>query len=251
MLNLESVARPDAAYIRTMFDRMASRYDAFTFWMSLGGAGRLRAQALKELKPGDRVLDIACGTGDLSLEASKRVGPDGRVTGLDFSFGMLEVAELRRVKHPERFPAPVTWVCRGAETLPIEHPAGHEDTGSPEQFEWIVSGFALRGLYEHIDRILDGMRASLAPGGRISLLDLTEPRNPVFRSLYKTFFFSYVAFLGALMFGKNYPIAYLPDSSSRFLKADEFTAKLRSHGFQNVSSRSFILGSVTLYSASL
>ncbi len=239
MINLESVPKPDGDYIRTMFDRMARNYDAFTFWMSFGGAKALRSEALKDLKPGDRVLDIACGTGDLALEAARRTGGTGRVIGLDFSSGMLEVAERRRMRDAERIPARLNWVCRGAETLPIEG----------EKFDWVVSGFALRGLYEHIDRILDGIRASLVDGGRVALLDLTEPRNPVLKFLYKTFFYSWVAFLGAVLFGKNYPVAYLPDSSSRFLKASEFTEKLKSKGFRDVSARSFIFGSVTLYRA--
>lgn len=239
MLNLESVRQPDSDYIRSMFDRMAERYDAFTFWMSLGGAKALRAEALKEICPGDRVLDVACGTGDLALEAAGRVGPKGRVVGLDFSSGMIAVAERRRVKKPSLVQTDLSWVCRGAETLPIDG----------QKFDWVVSGFALRGLYENIDRILDGIRESLDAGGRIALLDLTEPRNPVLRFLYKTFFYSWVAFLGASLFGKNYPVAYLPDSSSRFLKASEFTEKLKSRGFRDVTARSFVFGSVTLYRA--
>ena len=239
MLNLESVERPDPAYIRTMFDRMARRYDAFTFWMSFGGAAAMRSEALKELKPGDRVLDIACGTGDLALEAARRTGVKGRVIGLDFSSGMIEVAKIRQARHAARYPAKLDWVCRGAETLPIEG----------ESFDWVVSGFALRGLYEHIDPILDGVRRSLVDGGRIALLDLTEPRHPVLKWLYKTFFYSWVALIGAVLFGKDYPVAYLPDSSSRFLKANEFVEKLKTKGFRDVTARSFILGSVTLYRA--
>jgi ubiquinone/menaquinone biosynthesis C-methylase UbiE len=262
MLNLESVSRPDADYIRTMFDRMARRYDTFTFWMSFGGAARMRAEALKDLRPGDRVLDVACGTGDLALEASRRVGATGRVTGLDFSSGMLEVAELRRKKLGARCPAPIVWVCRGAETLPLLRTEDGADAAglisvsdSADRtsgsfgilFDRVVSGFALRGLYANIDQILDGIRESLVPGGRIALLDLTEPRNAFLRALYKTFFFSYVAFLGAVLFGKDYPVAYLPDSSSRFLKADDFVEKLKARGFTEVTARSFVFGAVTLY----
>lgn len=257
MLNLESVPQPDADYIRTMFDRMARRYDAFTFWMSFGGAARLRAEALKGLRPGERVLDVACGTGDLALEAARRVGASGHVTGLDFSSGMLQVAELRRTKLGGCCPAPITWVCRGAETLPIAGPGGDGPTrgvssagmmtAPAEKFDWVVSGFALRGLYANIDRILDGVRESLEPGGRIALLDLTEPRSAFLRAVYKTFFFSYVAFLGAVLFGKDYPVAYLPDSSSRFLKASDFVEKLKNRGFTDVTARSFVFGAVTLY----
>jgi demethylmenaquinone methyltransferase/2-methoxy-6-polyprenyl-1,4-benzoquinol methylase len=239
LLNLESVPQPDAEYIRAMFDRMAGRYDAFTFWMSAGQAKHMRAAALRDLRPGERVLDVACGTGDLALEAARRTGDAGRVVGLDFSPAMLEVAERRRVRRPAECPARVEWVCQGAETLPL---AG-------EPFDWVVSGFALRGLYEHIDAILTGIRTSLAPGGRIALLDLTEPPNPFFRRLYKVFFFSYVALLGTILFGRRYPVGYLPESSARFTRAAEFIEKLRSHGFGEVKAETFIFGSVTLYRA--
>lgn len=241
MLNLESVPSPDSAYIRSMFDRMAERYDAFTFWMSAGQAKKMRATTLRDLRPGDRVLDLACGTGDLALESAHRAGPTGRVVGLDFSPAMLAVAERRRQRHLPQYPARLDWVCLGAETLPLPG----------ESFDWVVSGFALRGLYQHIDPILEGIRHSLAPGGRIALLDLTEPPQPFFRWLYKAFFFTYVALLGTILFGRQYPVAYLPDSSSRFVGASEFVAKLQAHGFQSVTAQTFILGSVTLYRATL
>jgi demethylmenaquinone methyltransferase/2-methoxy-6-polyprenyl-1,4-benzoquinol methylase len=240
LLNLESVPQPDAKYIHAMFDRMAERYDAFTFWMSWGQAKKMRSAALRDLRPGDRVLDLACGTGDLALEAAHRTGPTGRVVGLDFSSSMLGVAERRRRLRPAEYPAPLEWICQGAETLPLP--------GEP--FDWIVSGFALRGLYQHIDAILEGVRGSLAPGGRISLLDLTEPPHFVFRGLYKAFFFTYVALLGTILFGRKYPVAYLPDSSARFVRTAEFVEKLRHHGFGEVTAETFLLGSVTLYRAS-
>lgn len=237
MIDLTSVPRPDPEYIRSMFDRMARRYDAFTFWMSLGSAARMRAETLSGIRPGDRVLDIACGTGDLALAAARMTGPGGRVVGLDFSPGMLEVARLREERTRSAKDAPVEWVCRGAETLPLDK----------DRFDAAVSGFALRGLYEKIDPILDGIRDSLTDGGRIAFVDLTEPGNGLLKFLYRTFFYSWVALLGVVLFGRNYPIAYLPDSSARFLKAGEFTAKLREKGFRRVSARSFAFGAVTLY----
>lgn len=239
LLNLESIPQPDAEYIRSMFDRMAERYDAFTFWMSWGRAKAMRAAALRDLRPGDRVLDVACGTGDLALDAARRTGVDGQVIGLDFSPAMLAVAERRRQLRSTDYPARLEWLCQGVETLPLP--------GQP--FDWVVSGFALRNLYQHIDSILEGIRESLAPGGRIALLDLTEPPHPFFRRLYKAFFFTYVALLGTLLFGRKYPVAYLPDSSSRFVRAAEFMEKLRQHGFGEVTAETFLFGSVTLYRA--
>src|SRR5690606_17864340 len=104
---------------------------------SLGGAARMRKDALKGLLPGQRVLDVACGTGDLALDAAARVGVNGFVTGLDFAQGMLDVAEHRRTKELNASSASIDWVCQGAEALPLSGP----------KYDWVVSGFALRGLY--------------------------------------------------------------------------------------------------------
>jgi demethylmenaquinone methyltransferase / 2-methoxy-6-polyprenyl-1,4-benzoquinol methylase len=237
-LNFESVGKPDESYIRSMFDRMARRYDTFTFLTGFGQARRWRVKALRHLKPGTAVLDLGCGTGDLALEAARRTGPMGKVVGLDFSSRMLRVAQHKY----DRLAAPkssFTVVCRKAEELPL---AG-------QFFDLVVSGFVLRNLYENIDAILKGVLASLKPGGRIAFLDLTEPRHPVLRALFRVYMMSFVGLYGAALFGKNYPVPYLPDSASRFLKTNEFVAALKSAGFTGVMAHSFMFGAVTLYEA--
>jgi demethylmenaquinone methyltransferase/2-methoxy-6-polyprenyl-1,4-benzoquinol methylase len=237
--NYASPQEPDAAYIRTMFDRMARRYDLFTMLTGFGQAARWRALALAPIRPGMQVLDLGCGTGDLALGALGRVGPSGGVVGLDFSEAMLRTLERKRRRRPADECGTLTLVQGRAEDLPLHG----------RLFDYVVSGFVLRNLYAHIDRILEGVRKSLRPGGEIRFLDLTEPAHPVLRWCFRGYMLSVVGLYGALLFGRNYPIPYLPDSARRFFNAREFTAALVRAGFTRITTRSFLFGSVMLYGA--
>ena len=241
VVNLDSPAQPDAAYIERMFDRMARRYDAFTLLTGFGQAHRWRAAALAELRPGMRVLDLGCGTGDLALQALGRVGASGEVVGLDFSERMLEVAAHKHRKHPQPNAGTLRLVRSRAEDLPL----------ADERFDFIVSGFVLRNLYEHIDGILAGIRASLREGGQIRFLDLTEPDRWPLDAFFRGYLMLFAGAYGAFLFGKDYPIPYLPDSAKRFLRASDFTEKLKDAGFSQVRARSFMFGAVTLYQAGI
>lgn len=230
--------QPDADYIRRMFDSFASRYDIFTFLIGFGQAARLREEVLKGVSGNMRVLDLACGTGDLAIAAAGKVGPGGESVGLDFSEKMLAIADKKHKRldlPPENF----RLVLRDAKDLPLDE----------RPFDLIVSGFAFRNLYENIEKILDGMRRSLKTGGRIAVLDLTEPENPLLAKIFKSYLYFCVGLYGTLLFGKNYPVAYLPDSASRFFRARQFKQALEKTGFKSVRARSFFFGAVTLYEA--
>ena len=235
--NWNAPQKPDQEYIRRMFDGLAGRYDIFTKLTGFGQAGRWRDEALGTLRKDMRILDIACGTGDLALRAAEKTNGDADIVGLDFSENMLKVAERRfeklGLKTQDRF----RLVFKKAEELPLEG----------EIFDLIVSGFALRNLYENIDRILQGAYASLKPGGRVSFLDLTEPAHPFLKKIWRFYMLTFVGFYGTLLFGKKYPVPYLPDSAKRFPPPAEFQAALRRAGFGRVSAKGFLLGSVTLY----
>lgn len=239
-LNLRSVDKPDEIYIRTMFDGMASRYGLFSLLIGFGSTPYLRRECLNAVvRPGSAVLDVACGTGDLTFGAMRLSGPQGDVTGLDFSANMINVARRTLDRVHTAADAPTRFIQAKAEDLPLKD----------KMFDCIVSGFAMRNLYENIEQILAGMYASLNTGGKIGLLDLTKPNNPVLRFIWKVYMFICVGMYGLLLFGKKYPIAYLPDSSDRFLDKAGFVAVLKKHGFKNIKTRSFILGSATLYTA--
>ena len=205
----------------------------------MGLATRWRQETLKSLKPGMRVLDLGCGTGDLALDAIKKIGESGEVVGLDFSENMLLLAKKRYDKLGFNGRYRFRLVLKKAEELPIE----------PEPYDLVVSGFVLRNLYEHIDPILNGVYRALKPGGRISFLDITEPENSFVRGVWRCYMNTLVAFYGIALFGKDYPASYLTDSAKRFLRAVDFVEKLKSKGFKDVRARPFMLGTVTLYEA--
>ncbi len=237
--NFKIPDNPDDRYIRKMFDHMARRYDIFTKLIGLGQDQRLRQKALADLKKGMRVLDLACGTGDLAILAAERLGTDGDITGLDFSSGMIEYARerCRRIATPAA--GRIHWMCAKAEELPLDGP----------KYDLIVSGYALRNFYENIEAILLRAREGLAEDGRIAFLDLTEPVNPFLRAVYRFYMFVFVGIYGTLLFGKEYPIPYLPKSAARFFKANEFVEQLHKAGFREVTKQSFMLGATTLYRA--
>lgn len=230
---------PSSADIQTMFDRLAPRYDLFNRLTSLGLDTSWRKRALKGLKPGARVLDIGCGTGDLSLMAIRRVLPGGQVTGIDFSEAMLGRARARQLREGLNGSTPLVFLRHSAEELPL---AG-------ERFDWAVSGFVLRNIYERIDAILTGVLQSLKSGGTLRLLDFTEPNDAVRRALWRAYLNSAGALFGALLFGRQYPHRYLTESAKRFVKPEEFLRKLSKAGFVNVSAKRFMMGSIVLYEA--
>ena len=236
---MNSKQKPDSKYIQDMFDRLAERYDVFNHLTSMGLASYWRREALKPLKAGMRVLDLGCGTGDLCIDAIKKIGASGEVVGLDFSENMLQFARKRYDKLGFNGNHKFRLELKKAEELPIEK----------EPYDLVVSGFVLRNLYENIDLILSGVHQSLKPGGRISFLDITEPQHPAVRIMWQFYMNTVVAFYGKILFGKDYPTLYLTQSASRFLKAEEFVEKLKRVGFGDVCVRSFMFGVISLYQA--
>ncbi len=242
MPNAKSAAtHPSSAFIQHLFDRLARRYDIFNHLTSFGLAVRWRKAALEPIKQNMRVLDLGCGTGDLALEALKKVGPNGEVVGLDFSANMLTFARKRydKLKSSLRENPRIRFVLKKAEELPFES----------EPYDWVVSGFVLRNLYKNIGSILLGVHRSLKPGGGISFLDITEPNSRFVKVLWKFYMNTVAAFYGKVLFGKDYPVLYLTESANRFLKKNEFMTKLAQSGFREVRTKSFMCGIIVLYQA--
>lgn len=236
---MKSKTPPDSSSIRQMFDHLATRYNLFNLLMSLGLAGLWRNRALANLKPGMNVLDLGCGTGDLAFGAYKKYPNACRITGLDFSESMLGVARARCQKLQAGSRQDIKFILGKAESLPIER----------TPYDFVVSGFVLRSLYENIDSILNGVYRSLADGGQVSLLDITEPPNRWIKKLWQLYMNTLVAFYGRVLFGRNYPAFYLTQSAERFLKAPEFAQKLKEVGFKDVKVKSFMFGVISLYQA--
>lgn len=234
---MKAVSQPDSKTIQSMFDRLACRYDLFNLLTSFGMANSWRHKVLEPLQEGMRVLDLGCGTGDLSLEAAGRLKQAGEVIGLDFSENMLAVARRRYEKMGSPMNGRFRLVQKNAEELPVER----------EPYDLVVSGFVLRNLYQNIDAILSGVWRSLKPGGRISFLDITEPTDPIRLKLWRFYMDTLVELYGKALFGKDFPPHYLTESANRFVKPFEFVEKLKSAGFLDVRVRKFMMGAIVLY----
>jgi demethylmenaquinone methyltransferase / 2-methoxy-6-polyprenyl-1,4-benzoquinol methylase len=200
--------------VRGMFDRIAPVYDAMNRVMTAGldrSWRRLAVQAV--VQPGDRVLDACCGTGDLAI-AAEREG--GVVTGLDFSPGMLERARRKSDT--------VTWVEGDLLALPFDD----------DSFDSATVGFGVRNVAD-LEAALAELRRVLRPGGRLAILEITQPRG-VLKPFFSLWFDRIVPLLGKVLpGGKAY--TYLPASVRRFPGAEDLAALLERHGFGDVSFR--------------
>ena len=217
------VLPPDA--VRTMFDRIAPVYDLMNRVMTAGLDGRWRRLTARSVvRPGNRVLDACCGTGDLAL-AGERAG--GRVVGLDFSERMLERARRKS--------ASVEWVRGDLLELPFEDAS----------FEAATVGFGVRNVAD-LEHSLRELRRVLRPGGRVGVLEITEPRG-LLRPFYRLWFYGVVPLLVGRVLRGGSAYSYLPASVRRFPGPEELAALLERAGFDNVSVRLLAGGIVALH----
>lgn len=212
--------------VRTMFDRIAPVYDVMNRAMTMGLDRRWRrftAQAV--VRPGDKVLDACCGTGDLAL-AGRAVG--GQVVGVDFSEAML--ARARR-KAPE-----MEWVQADAAALPFPD----------ESFDAVTVGFGIRNLAD-LERGLRELARVLKPGGKLGCLEITRPRG-ILRPFFRLWFDGLVPAAGKVLPG-GAAYSYLPASVRRFPGPEDLAAAMRRAGFGEVGWRLLGGGIVALHVA--
>jgi demethylmenaquinone methyltransferase / 2-methoxy-6-polyprenyl-1,4-benzoquinol methylase len=206
--------------VQSMFDRIAGRYDLLNSVMTAGlhHAWRVRAADRAEVGPGDSVLDVCCGTGDLAFELASRVVPGGSVVGCDFSEPMLDLA---REKAAERG-APVRFEWADALQLPY-------DEG---RFDAVTVGFGVRNFADR-DRGLREMARVLKPGGRLVVLEFTEPRRPPFSTFYSLWFDRIVPVLGRLTANPE-AYSYLAESVHSFPDPPQLAAKMDAAGLERI-----------------
>jgi demethylmenaquinone methyltransferase / 2-methoxy-6-polyprenyl-1,4-benzoquinol methylase len=222
-MSVESGVLP-AEGVRAMFDRIAPVYDLMNRVMTAGLDGRWRRLTAEAVvRRGDRVLDACCGTGDLAL-ADERAG--GRVVGLDFSERMLDRARRKS--------AAIEWVRGDLLELPFEDAS----------FDAATVGFGVRNVAD-LERSLCELRRVLRPGGRLGILEITEPRGPL-RLFYRLWFDAIVPLLGKVLRGGS-AYTYLPASVRRFPGPDELAALLERAGFGEVRVRLLAGGIVALH----
>lgn len=204
--------------VRAMFDRIAGCYDRMNTLMTAGlhQQWRRRAADLAGLRPGDRALDVATGTGDLAIELCPHVAPGGEVVAVDFSERMLALARAKARGLPIRF--------QEANALSLPFGDG--------EFDAATVGFGARNFCE-LERGLAEMARVVRRGGRVVVLEITTPRRPPLSSFFRLWFDRAVPALGRLA-GDRDAYSYLPSSVKRFPGPEELAALMWRSGLSEV-----------------
>ncbi|MEA2388322.1 MAG: demethylmenaquinone methyltransferase / 2-methoxy-6-polyprenyl,4-benzoquinol methylase [Thermoleophilaceae bacterium] len=202
--------------VRAMFDRIARVYDLMNSVMTVGLHHRWRERAadLAALRPGDRALDVATGTGDLAIALKRRVGTGGEVIGSDFAENMLELA--REKAGDVRF--------EQANALDLPYADG--------EFDAATVGFGARN-FSDLPRGLAEMTRVVRPGGRVVVLELTTPERPPLSWFFRVWFDRLVPLLGRVA-GDSDAYTYLPSSVRRFPNARGLAAAMTAVGLVRV-----------------
>ncbi len=224
-----------AQAVREMFAAVAPRYDFLNHFLSLGrdiAWRKATAKALGEVlrRPGSIVLDVCCGTGDLTFTLAR--WSSGRVVGADFCHPMLHLAreKLRRQALPAFF--------LEADTLALPFEDNFLDA--------VAVGFGFRNLANYA-RGLREVRRVLKRGGSVAILEFSRVRWPVFAPLFGFYFHHVLPRLGTWISGVPGAYQYLPDSVSKFPDQESLARALGEAGFQNVRYRNFTGGVAALH----
>ncbi|SHJ42243.1 demethylmenaquinone methyltransferase [Desulfofundulus thermosubterraneus] len=205
MVHIPSPYRSKEEYVHAIFSSIAHRYDLLNTALSFNRDKYWRrfAAAQTGLQPGGYGLDVCCGTGMLTIEQARLVGPRGRVVGLDFCENMLAKARENVKKTP--FSEQIQFVQGNAVNLPFPD----------NTFDCATIGFALRNVPD-IRKTISEMARVVRPGGKVVSLELSKPNTPLFRQLYYFYFNHLVPLLGRLGIGFDGPYSYLPNSLKDF-----------------------------------
>ena len=219
-------------YVRRLFATIADRYDFITRFLSYGQDRRWKRRliGLAALAPGDRLLDLACGTGDLAFAAAPHVS---RAVGLDLTFRMVQLARRRVLETWSDFsdfdsrkirpglPAHAPHFLAG-DMLALPFPDG--------SFDVVTTGYGLRNVPD-LDAALLEIRRVLAPSGRLLSLDFNRPRNPIVRAAYLAYLTVVGSLLGLVLHGDPDTYRYIPESIRNYPGAQGVARMMERHGF--------------------
>ena len=222
---------PKKEKVQQMFDNIAPTYDKLNHIMSLNVDKLWRRHALKEIVDGtpQRILDVACGTGDSTISIARSAAKGTKVTGADISEGMMALVMEKAEKAGvgDRIDLQVA----DGEALPYEDGT----------FDRVTCAFGIRN-FEHKERGLAEFRRVLRPGGKAVILELSVPQNKVIRWFYDLYFLHILPWVGGAISGDKAAYRYLPASVHHFPAPKDFCALMESAGFRSVRCRTFTLG---------
>lgn len=210
--------------IQQMFDNIAGRYDLLNRLLSFRTDVRWRKKAIKlaEIRSGQTVLDLACGTADMMIEMDRRVGGINLVGG-DFSYNMMKIGQQ---KYPKGM-----FSVSDAHNLPF----------ATESFDRITISFGFRNVTDKPKGLAE-MHRVLKKGGRLCILEFSQPEGPIFSRLYRLYFTKILPFIGGLISGNRRAYEYLPESVYKFPKRDVYRKMIMEAGFSDVKFNPMTFG---------
>ena len=218
-----------------MFANISARYDLLNHLLSGNMDKRWRQKVARQLRSraGDRgrILDVACGTGDLALTLFEATG--ARVVGTDFCRPMLEIARGKASKLKRAVP----FVEGDALQLPFPD----------DSFDGVTIAFGLRNLSSFEGGLKELLRVA-KPGGMVVVLEFSKPRVPGFRALFQFYFHKVLPLLGGVLSGSKSAYEYLPDSVARFPDQEQLALLMRNLGFADVDYLNLTGGIAAIHS---
>ena len=240
----EGATDPNSAAraVREMFTSIAPRYDLLNHVLSCNvdslwwwRTARTFTQILK--RPDAQVLDLCCGTGDMTFSLWRRANSSAKILGADFSPAMLQRAQEKSGKYSagKTSQAAPNWIEGDALNLPFPD----------QQFDLVTSAFGFRNLVDYDAGWREILRV-LRPGGECGILDCSEPKG-MLGKIYRVYFRQVLPKIGTMISGVSGPYAYLPASVERFPEPEEMLERMRRAGFAEATWTPYTFGIAGLY----
>jgi len=226
-----------AGMVQGVFSSVAARYDIMNDLMS-GGIHRLWKDAMMDWlapRPGQQLLDVAGGTGDVAFRFLRRAGATAQATVLDLTEPMLIEGQKRA--EAANMAGQLDWVVGDAMALPFP----------PASFDVYTISFGIRNVTRIEDALSEAFRV-LRPGGRLMVLEFSQIPNDLMQKVYDLYSFNIIPMMGQVVTGDRDSYQYLVESIRRFPDQDRFAEMIRSAGFDQVRYRNLSMGIAALHS---
>lgn len=211
--------------VHNVFEKISADYDKMNSVISFKQHIKWRGDIMEKMdvQPGSKALDVCCGTADWTVALAEAAGPEGHVTGLDFSANMLESAKPKTALYEN-----ITLIEGNAMSLPFED----------NSFDYVTIGFGLRNVPDYVT-VLKEMRRVLKPGGIAVCLETSQTKIPVYRQAFR-FYFKYIMPLFGKLFAKSYKeYSWLQESADEFPDMEELAQLFFQAGFDRVTYKAY------------
>ena len=221
--------------IGALFDRIAGTYDGLNHGLSLNIDKRWRRKTVQRMATSGHVLDVAIGTADLTIEMLRQ-GKAQRVTGIDLSEQMMAVG--RRKVERLRVTGKVAFVYGNAQAMPFDDAS----------YDGVTCAYGCRN-FSDLDAGLKEMYRVLKPGGQVTILEFSYPKNPFIRWVYDLYFSHILPFVGRIVSRDKTAYSYLNKSVKHFCWGEAFVKHLTDAGFKDAQFKPLTFGITTIYTA--